>query len=64
MTKEFLLRLPEEIAEIIEDFKTKSGVSKTNFIKNAIYWYCVKERLISFNYLRCVEKDMESEKHE
>ena len=56
MTKELLLRLTDEIHEIIQEHKDISGVSKTQFIYNAIYWYLVSRNMISFEYIRGEKK--------
>ncbi len=50
--KELVLRLPEDIFEVIKVYKGKTGVSYTNFIYNAIVWYCVRQGLISLDYLK------------
>ncbi len=62
MTKEILLRVPDELHDIIQEHKDISGVSKTNFIYNAIYWYMVSKGMISFDYLRCTKKEEEKKK--
>ena len=46
MTKELTLRLPDHIFKVIDEFKEASGVSYTNFIYNAIYWYCITKQLL------------------
>lgn len=52
MTKEMVLRIPDKLFEVIKKFKAISGVSHTNFIYNAILWYCVSKNLISLKELR------------
>lgn len=50
--KELILRLPEDIDKILEEYKTVSGMSKTNIIYNAIVWWLVKEGLIDIQYIK------------
>ena len=52
MTKEILLRFPEEIFNIIKKFKDISNVSYTNFIYNAVVWYCISKGLLSLEYVK------------
>jgi len=54
--KELVLRLPEDIFKVIKTYKEKSGVSYTNFIYNAIVWYCLRQGLIDLDFLK-VSKD-------
>lgn len=48
--KELVLRLPEHIFQVIKTHKEVSGVSYTNFIYNAVYWYMVCKKMISLPY--------------
>ena len=52
-----MLRIPDRINEVIEEFKKRTGISKTNFVYNAIIWYMATKGLISLSYLRCTEED-------
>ena len=49
LRKEMTLRLPYILYNVIMDFKKLSGVSATNFIYNAILWYCVSKNLVSLS---------------
>ena len=55
--KELILRLPDDMFTVIKRFKKKYGVSYTNFIYNAIVWYCASKGLISINYLEVLKKN-------
>ena len=54
--KELILRLPDDIFQVIKKFKEKSGVSYTNFIYNAVVWYCASRGLIDLDYLRITKE--------
>ena len=44
--KELILRLPEDIFEILKRYKETSGVSYTNAIYNAIVWWLCMKKLL------------------
>ena len=48
--KELILRFPEVIFKKIKNYKDTSGVSYTNFIYNAVYWYMVMKGMIPIDY--------------
>lgn len=50
--KELILRLPEDIFEILKRYKETSGVSYTNIIYNAIVWWLVKQKLLTPKNIR------------
>jgi len=50
--KELVLRLPEDIFEIIKKYKKVSGVSYTNIIYNAIVWWLVRQGLLTLDEIR------------
>lgn len=50
--KDLILRLPEKIFAIIKLFKERTGISYTNFIYNAIVWFCISKGLLSLDYLK------------
>jgi hypothetical protein len=56
--KELILRLPDDVFEIIKTFKEQSGVSYTNFIYNAIIWYCVSKGLITLKDVKVIDKNV------
>jgi len=49
--KGILLHLPQEIFEIMKDYKTLSGVSYNNQIYNSIVWWLVSRGLLSIEYI-------------
>ena len=51
-----LLRLPDELEMRIEEFKKKTGISKTNFVYNAVVWYMATKGLISLSYISCMRE--------
>lgn len=50
--KSILLNLPEDIFEVMKDFKTASGMSYTNIMYNAITWWLVHKGLLDLSYIR------------
>ncbi len=54
--KHIILRLPEDIFDVIKKYKEATGVSYTNFIYNAIVWYAISRGLISLEYLKGEKK--------
>lgn len=50
--KDFLLRLPKTIYEILENLKKESGMSVTSIMYNAIFWYLTSKGLIDLEEIR------------
>lgn len=49
--KGILLHLPQNIFEIMKDFKKLSGVSYTNQMYNSITWWLLKQGLLDIEYI-------------
>ena len=49
--KGILLHLPQNIFEIMKDFKILSGVSYTNQMYNSITWWLLKQGLLDIEYI-------------
>ena len=50
--KSILLNLPENIFEVMKDFKIASGMSYTNIMYNAITWWLTHKGLLDLSYIR------------
>lgn len=50
--KEMLLRLPENIFEVMKDYKKLSGMSYTNILYNSIVWWLAKQGLLDLDWIR------------
>ena len=50
--KAILLNLPEEIFDVMKDFKKVSGMSYTNIMYNAITWWLTNKGLLDLSYIR------------
>lgn len=50
--KSILLNLPEDIFEVMKDYKIASGMSYTNIMYNAITWWLVHKGLLDLSYIR------------
>lgn len=49
--KGILLHLPQDIFEIMKEFKLLSGVSYTNQMYNSITWWLIKQGLLDVEYI-------------
>ena len=50
--KGLLLNLPQDIFNIMREYKKVSGVSYTNMIYNALVWWLVKNGLLDLSYIK------------
>jgi len=56
--KGLLLNLPQDIFEVMREFKNISGVSYTNQLYNAITWWLASKGLLDLGYIKKKSKEL------
>jgi hypothetical protein len=65
VNKDKLISFPEEILDVLEDYKQKTGIAATDYIRNALAKQMIIDKLIFFStkYIE-VEKEKQKKKTE
>ena len=56
--KGLLLNLPEDLFEIMKEYKIVSGMSYTNILYNSLVWWLSKKGLLDLSYIKLKSKEL------
>ena len=56
--KGLLLNLPEDLFEIMKEYKLVSGMSYTNILYNSLVWWLAKKDLLDLSYIKLKSKEL------
>lgn len=59
--KSLLLNLPEDLFEIMKEYKIVSGMSYTNILYNSLVWWLAKKGLLDLSYIKLKSKELVEE---
>ena len=56
--KGLLLNLPQNLFEIMKEYKKVSGMSYTNILYNSVVWWLIKKDLLDLSYIKEKSKEL------